>query len=288
MLSMPLRSSPTRKGKASIRREVQQYFVRSGRYTAGTATRYRPSLIYRRARRISIWPKACRSACASIRRRSSAWPMPSRCTWATRSRRTAAGASSPSPARSIRRRRPQRSGRCATSSPRRPESPVRRYTPAQADIDSVIDVRAVFQQGHRELDLMAMPAFLLPAKGRYGLRDYEKMFCPDLKSGHDIFDLRGIDRQRRLHGRRAARPVCRPCPSARCLFGAFGLLRRLHGAAELSAAPAAGVLRSEDAMARRRCYLAPHKQPSIAWNRRAKQALRHAESGRSCTEAWKK
>ena len=24
--------------------------------------------------------------------------------------------------------------------------------------------------------------------------DYEKMFCPDLKSGADIFDMRGIDR----------------------------------------------------------------------------------------------
>ena len=56
-------------------------------------------------------------------------------------------------------------------------------------------MRAVFQQGHRHLALEAMPAFLLPAKGRYGLRDYEKMFCPDLKAGQDIFDLRGIDRQ---------------------------------------------------------------------------------------------
>jgi len=62
------------------------------------------------------------------------------------------------------------------------------------DIDSVIDVRAVFQQGHRALAIEAMPAFLLPRKGRYGLHDYEKMFCPDLKSGHDIFDMRGIDR----------------------------------------------------------------------------------------------
>jgi phenol 2-monooxygenase len=33
----------------------------------------------------------------------------------------------------------------------------------------------------------------LPAKGVYGLRDYEKMFCPDPKGGN-IFDLRGIDR----------------------------------------------------------------------------------------------
>jgi len=41
-----------------------------------------------------------------------------------------------------------------------------------------------------------MPALLLPRKGRFGLRDYEKMFCPDLKSRADIFDLRGIDRTR--------------------------------------------------------------------------------------------
>jgi hypothetical protein len=28
----------------------------------------------------------------------------------------------------------------------------------------------------------------------FGLWDYEKLFCPDLKSGEDIFDLRGIER----------------------------------------------------------------------------------------------
>jgi phenol 2-monooxygenase len=39
-----------------------------------------------------------------------------------------------------------------------------------------------------------MPAFLLPCKGRYGLRDYEKIFCPDLKGGQDIFRMRQIDR----------------------------------------------------------------------------------------------
>ena len=77
-----------------------------------------------------------------------------------------------------------------------PRSPVRGYTPRGADIDSVIDVRAVFQQGHLELAIEAMPSFLLPRKGHYGLRDYEKMFCPDLKSRHDIFDMRSIDRNR--------------------------------------------------------------------------------------------
>jgi phenol 2-monooxygenase len=36
--------------------------------------------------------------------------------------------------------------------------------------------------------------FPLPRKGRYALWDYEKMFCPDLKSGSDISDMRGVDR----------------------------------------------------------------------------------------------
>ena len=73
-------------------------------------------------------------------------------------------------------------------------SPIKRFTTAGADPDSVIDVRAVFQQAHRDLAIAAMPAFLLPRKGRYGLHDYEKMFCPDFQSGHDIFAMRGINR----------------------------------------------------------------------------------------------
>ncbi len=77
-----------------------------------------------------------------------------------------------------------------------PESPIRKHTPAGEDIDSVIDVRAVFQQDHRTLALHDLPAFLLPKKGRFGLCDYEKMFCADPKSGQDIFDMRGIDRER--------------------------------------------------------------------------------------------
>jgi hypothetical protein len=73
---------------------------------------------------------------------------------------------------------------------------VRRYTRPGQDVDAVFDVRAIFQQGHRELAVESMPALLLPRKGRYGLRDYEKVFCCDLKSGADIYDLRGIDRTR--------------------------------------------------------------------------------------------
>jgi phenol 2-monooxygenase len=79
-----------------------------------------------------------------------------------------------------------------------PTSPVRRYTPAGADIDSVIDVRAIFQQGHRDLQVESLPPLLLPRKGCFGLIDYEKAFCAprtDLRGSADIFDLRGIDRE---------------------------------------------------------------------------------------------
>ncbi|MGH3441143.1 MAG: 3-hydroxybenzoate 4-monooxygenase, partial [Nitriliruptorales bacterium] len=49
-------------------------------------------------------------------------------------------------------------------------------------------------QGHRDLALEAMPAFLLPRKGRYGLIDYQKMFCPTRTRDEDVFKIRGIDR----------------------------------------------------------------------------------------------
>jgi phenol 2-monooxygenase (NADPH) len=55
-------------------------------------------------------------------------------------------------------------------------------------------VRAVFQQPHREIDVNALPAMLLPRKGRFGLIDYEKAYAPDFKAGADIFDLRRVDR----------------------------------------------------------------------------------------------
>jgi len=74
------------------------------------------------------------------------------------------------------------------------ESPVRRYTPAGEDIDAVIEVIAIFQQGYRELEIGTMPALLWPTKGIYGLRDYEKMYCPDLDNGEDLFDIRAINR----------------------------------------------------------------------------------------------
>ena len=75
-----------------------------------------------------------------------------------------------------------------------PASPLRRHTAPGEDVDAVIDTRAVFQQHFRTLDFEAMPTLLRPLVGRYGLCDYEKVFCADHEGGEDLFDSRGIDR----------------------------------------------------------------------------------------------
>ena len=75
-----------------------------------------------------------------------------------------------------------------------PHSPLRRFNRKGEDIDALIDLRAIFQQEFTTLNYEEMPSLLRPAKGRYGLRDFEKVFCVDHKLGQDIFEMRGIQR----------------------------------------------------------------------------------------------
>jgi phenol 2-monooxygenase len=173
--------------------EFQKYFVKQGRFTAGTATQYGTSIIsaaptYQHlAEGLTI---GMRFHSAPVIRLADAKPVQLGHTVKADGRwRLFAFATAEDPAAAS-------SGlqRLCAFLAGSPHSPVRKYTTAGKDIDSVIDVRAIFQKGHRDLAIEAMPAFLLPAKGRYGLRDYEKMFCPDPRSGQDIFDMRGIDR----------------------------------------------------------------------------------------------
>jgi phenol 2-monooxygenase (NADPH) len=175
--------------------ETQRYFVRHGRYTAGTAARYRPSLLtgelthQHLAAGLTI---GMRFHSAPVIRIADAKPVHLGHTVRADGRFRIfvfAGAGDPVAANS-------RIRALCDFLAQAQNSPVVKYTPAGADIDAVIDVRAVFQQGHHELAIESMPPLLLPPKGRYGLRDYEKLFCADLRSGHDIFTMRGIDRQR--------------------------------------------------------------------------------------------
>jgi phenol 2-monooxygenase (NADPH) len=169
--------------------ELQAYFVKSGRYTAGVATQYAPTTVLTaEATHQSLaqgFPIGMRFHSAPVVRLADAKPMhlghAARAdgAWRLYAFADAGG---------------QRLRALADFLAESPNSPIRRFTPSGADVDSVIDVRAVFQQSHRELKVDDLPSMLLPRKGRFGLIDYEKAFCPDLHKGADIFDLRGIDR----------------------------------------------------------------------------------------------
>jgi 2-polyprenyl-6-methoxyphenol hydroxylase-like FAD-dependent oxidoreductase len=173
--------------------ELQHYLARQLRYTAGTETCYGPSIICGEP----TWqhlakglPAGKRFHSAPVVRLADARSLElGQVAQADGRWRLYAFASAESPKSSSARIHLL----CAflAASPR---SPIRRFTPPGADIDAVIDLRVIFQQGHRDLDITAMPPILLPRKGRYGLHDYEKMFCPSHKPGEDIFDMRGIDR----------------------------------------------------------------------------------------------
>jgi phenol 2-monooxygenase len=173
--------------------ETQRYFVQHGRYTAGTATRYRPSLLtgevtYQHlAKGLTI---GMRFHSAPVIRVADAKPVHLghviKADGRFRIFAFAAAGDLGLGNSGIRR--------LCDFLAAAEESPVQKYTPADQDIDSVIDLRAIFQQPHRELAIEAMPSLLLPRKGRYRLHDYEKVFAPDLKGSSDIFALRGIDR----------------------------------------------------------------------------------------------
>ncbi|MBS0553907.1 MAG: FAD-dependent monooxygenase, partial [Proteobacteria bacterium] len=77
-----------------------------------------------------------------------------------------------------------------------PSSPVVKHTREGEDIDAVIDFRAVFQQTFDQLAYENMPSLLKPKTGKLGLQDHEKVFCVDHKGLGDIFDMRGIDRDK--------------------------------------------------------------------------------------------
>jgi phenol 2-monooxygenase (NADPH) len=172
--------------------EFQRYFVAQGRFTAGVATRYGASMItaetpfqhlaegfqtgtrFHSARVIRL-ADAKPVHLGHVHRADGAWRI-----YIFADRDDPASASSPV--------------RALCRFLESDGSPIKRFTPTGAEPDSVIDVRAVFQQSHHDLAVDQMPSALLPRKGKFGLIDYEKMFCPDPDTD-DIFDLRGVDRE---------------------------------------------------------------------------------------------
>ncbi|EEA04203.1 monooxygenase FAD-binding [Burkholderia sp. H160] len=168
--------------------ELQAYFVRAGRYTAGVATRYRPATLTGEATHQALakgfWI-GTRFHSSPVIRLADAKPFH-------------LGHAARADGRWRLYAFADASGRALNALCEHldtsPDSVLRRVTPKDADVDSVLDLRAVLQQPHREVRLDALPTLLLPRKGRHGLIDYEKAFTSDATT--DIFDERGIDRER--------------------------------------------------------------------------------------------
>jgi phenol 2-monooxygenase len=171
----------------------QQYFEQHGRFTAGTETRYSPGLLVEEGTHQHLaegFSIGTRFHSAPVIRLADAKPMHlGHVVDADGRWRLFAFADDRAPGAAD-----SRLGALCRFLADDPRSPTVRYTPNDADADAVIDVRAVLQQGHREIGIDEMPAILRPTKGRYGLVDYEKVFCPDLHDGPDVFDLRSVER----------------------------------------------------------------------------------------------
>jgi hypothetical protein len=153
--------------------DVQNYFVRHGRYTAGTATRYRTSMVtgvsthqhlatglvigtrFHSAPVVRIGDgkviQLGETLTADGRWRllmfapdtdnaGPGFPVRQLCDWLTEA----------------------------------VDSPLKVHVPNTSDIDALIDVRAVFRASHHTLAVTQLPDLLFPKKGRLGLRDYER------------------------------------------------------------------------------------------------------------------
>jgi phenol 2-monooxygenase len=130
---------------------------------------------------------ASTSASASTPRRWCAWPTPSPCSWGIASRPTRAFACSCSPRPAMRAaRRRLAAVRLAGVRPGLAVAPPHR---AGRRHRRVIDTRAVFQQASASWTSPPCPRCCARI-GRYGLCDYEKVFCADLKRGRDLRHLR--------------------------------------------------------------------------------------------------
>ena len=173
--------------------EFQAYFIKQGRFTAGTATRYRPSALTGAGAHQDLatgFTVGMRFHSAPVVRLADAKPMhlghvaEADGRWRLYLFAGADGHGEGS-----------RLARLCDFLEADPASPVRRHTPEGEDVDAVLDVRAVLQAPHQSLLMDELPGLLWPRKGRFGLRDYEKAFCPDPKAA-DIFEARGIDRAR--------------------------------------------------------------------------------------------
>ena len=71
-----------------------------------------------------------------------------------------------------------------------------RFTPADADVDSVFDVKAVHQGSYEDVEVTTVPELFAPKTGPLGLTDWEKLYAsaPSKWNETDIFEARELSR----------------------------------------------------------------------------------------------
>ena len=71
---------------------------------------------------------------------------------------------------------------------------IERVTPADADVDAVIDAKVTYQEAFDELDVLSAPSLFVPRTGPLGLIDWEKVYAatPNAWCPTDIFDEREL------------------------------------------------------------------------------------------------
>lgn len=174
--------------------KVQRQFIEGGRFTAGLTVKYAPSRLVGRSNWQNLatgFDIGMRFHSAPVIRLADAKPMElghvasAGIGWMLYAFANDADPSDPNCALH----------RLCQFLEHKPHSPLVRYRRAGEDIDALIDLRAILQQGFREVSWQHLPTLLRPAKGRFGLIDYEKVFCAQPEPERDIFSLRGIDRE---------------------------------------------------------------------------------------------
>lgn len=179
--------------------EFQRYFQLFGEYTAGVSIQYRPSILVSQGQYQALATGLTvgkRFHSAPVVRQADAKPVQlGHCHLADGAYRlyVFAGKSEPM------------SEQCGVKAlcdflAKDGRSPLKKYTPTDADPDSIIDIRAVFQQHHQTIETNTLHPVLAPTKGKYGLRDFEKVYCVDNRplssgGGKNIYEMRGIDKE---------------------------------------------------------------------------------------------
>lgn len=176
-------------------KEFQKYFEKHGRFTAGTAIQYYPSIISSNAKHqhLALGLKiGMRFHSAPVIRVADVKPMELGHTIRADGRwRFFIFANSDKPENPI-----STTNALINFLNNNEKSPIVKFTKADEDIDSIFDVRVIFQQPYRKINLEKINPFLLPQKGKLGLRDYEKVFCIDSKYGEDIYKMRKINTEK--------------------------------------------------------------------------------------------